>query len=214
MLSIITGRSVVSQAYAELIRQRSIRTGNPWRIACIHLAALCVQARNDLIDVQQSLGIKILPGGKSPRGVALAALFDNHLFNYPYKENIKQSMKQKTSRGVTHLIFLKYDYLILFNYSDIARIERLKDAVLNKSGGKAGPKHKAKTILLGKYGKSKWSGIWEPSKQADGSQSREDWNRTVSSIRVPFKDFLKKELDWVQPPKGAVQHQQQGRDYA
>jgi hypothetical protein len=164
MLSIITGRSVVSQAYAELVREWSIRTGNPWRIARIHLAAICVKARGDLIDVQQSLGIKLLPGGKSLRGVALAALFDNHLFNYPYKEKIKQSVKQQTSRGLTQLIFFKYDYLILFNYSDIARIERLKDAVLNKSGGKARPKHKAKIILLGKYGKPKWSGTWEPTK--------------------------------------------------
>jgi hypothetical protein len=167
-----------------------------------------VKARGDLIDVQQSLGIKMLPGGKTPRGVALAALFENHLFNYPYKEKIKQSAKQQTSRGLTQLTLLKYDYLILFDYSDLARIERLKDAVLNKSGGKAGAKDKAKTILLDKYVKSKWSEIWEPTKQAGGSHSREDWNRTVSNIRVSSKDFLKKELGWVQPLKGAVQHQQ------
>jgi hypothetical protein len=109
-----------------------MRTGNPWLIARIHSAGLRVKARSDLIDVQQSLGIKMLPGGKTPRGVALTALFDNHLFNYPYKEKIKQSVKQQTSRGLTQLTLLRYDYLILFNYSGIARIERLKDAVLNK----------------------------------------------------------------------------------
>jgi hypothetical protein len=147
----------------------------------------------------------MVAGEKAPKDVALAALFDNKFFNYSYKEKIKQSIKQQTSRGLTHSAFLKYDYLVFFNYSDMASMERLKHAVLDKHGDKAVAKGKAEPILLGKYGKSKWSEIWEPSKQKDGSLSRQDWNRTVSNIKISFKGFLKKELAWVQPPKGAVQ---------
>ena len=145
------GRSVVSQAYAELVREWTVRTGNHFPISRIHSAGFHVESRGDLIDMQKSLNFKMIPGGKTPRGVALAALFDNKLFNYPYKEKINQSVQQQTSRGLTRLTFLKYDYLILFNYSDRATIERLKDAVLNKFGERAVAKGKAETIVLGKY---------------------------------------------------------------
>ncbi len=164
-----------------------------------------MESRSDLVDVQKSLKFRMTPGEKAPNEVALAALFDNKFFDYPYKQKIKQSVEQQTSRGLNKSTFSKYDYLIFFNYSSMASIERLRDAVRNQHGDKAVAKGKAETILLGKYAKSKWSEIWDPRKQADGSQSRQDWNRTVADIKLAFKSFLKKELGWVQPPKGAVQ---------
>ncbi len=197
---------MVSQAYASLVREWTVRTQNRWRIAEMHSAGLYVKAQSDIVPVQDSLDLKMHKGGKAPNEVALAALFDNNFFNYAYKEQIKQSAWQHKARGLRRKTFSRYDYIILFNRLDRNVMERLRDATQRQLGKQFVNKDKGKLVLLGEYGKSGNAEIWEPRKEGEEkTQKREDWNRTVANIKLSFKAFLKKELGWVQPSKGANQ---------
>ena len=165
-----------------------------------------MKSRGDIVEEQESIKLPMVEGGKAPSAVALDALFDNKLFNYPYKEKIRLSTNRQRSRGLTKVTFLTYDYIILFNHNDSVRIQKLKATLRKKFGNKAVQKGKGKTILLGEYGTSKYDEIWDPPRADGKTQSREDWNRTVSNIKVSFKGFLKEEMDWIQPSPGAIQN--------
>ena len=191
---------MVSQAYASLIREWTVRTQSRWRISEIHSAGLYVKAVSDIVPVQESLGWKMHKGGKAPNEVALAALFDNKLFNYAYKEQIKHSASQHKARGLRRKTFIRYDYIILFNRFDRNIMEKLRDATHKQLGKDFVNKDKGKLVVLGEYGNSGNAEIWEPRKEGEEkTQKREDWNRTVANIKLSFKGFLKKELGWVQP---------------
>lgn len=172
----------------------------------IHSAGIFVKSRGDIVDVQESLNWRMSWGGKPPKEVALAALFDNGLFNYPYKEKVKQSVSRHTSRGLTHKAFTDYDSIVVFSHQHKTKMERLKEAMRIRRGEQTVNGSKGKLILLGEYGAGKTADIWEPQAEGEAkTQKREDWNRTVGTIKIAFKSFLKKELGWVQPPPGAKQ---------
>jgi len=172
----------------------------------IHSAGIFIKSRGDVVDIQESLDWRMRWGEKTPNEVALAALFDNGLFNYPYKEKVKQSVSRHKSRGLTHKSFTDYDYIIIFSHQHKTKMEQLKAAMHIRQRKQAVNESKGKMILLGEYGAGKSADIWEPRTDGEAkTQKREDWKRTVSTIKVAFKSFLKKELGWVQPPPRAEQ---------
>lgn len=185
--------------YAQLLREWTQRKNTSWRIAQIHSAGLVVKSLSHVVDIQESLRFNISRGGTAPNEVALAALFDKETSMAPQQRKIKESVYQRKFRGLGRAMFTRHDYLIVFNRSDIAAVETLREAVRER-GMKSVEEGKGKTILLGEYGQSKYSKMWEPRTDDEAKpQYRADWDRTVRNIRASFRGFLKKELGWIEP---------------
>jgi hypothetical protein len=184
--------------YAQLLREWTQRKNTTWRIAQMHSAGLIVKSLSQIIAVQESLKLDMSCGGMPPNEVALAALFDKETSMSLQQRKIKESVYQRKSRGLDRAMFTRYDYLIFFNRSDIATVERLRVAMRER--GIKTVEGKGKTILLGEYGPSKYSEIWEPRTDDKANpQYRADWDRTVWNIKASVRGFLKKELGWIEP---------------
>lgn len=194
MADSVQGRSVVAMAYAKLVREWTVRTNNPWHIKTIYSAGIRIQ--DSIADVQESIEIPMMSGNKPPTALALDALFDNRLFNYPYKEQIQKETHEYRLRGLKEGVFRNHDYIFLFNRHDRTRMERLREAMVAKRGAAAVRPNRGKLVLLGEYEDPAKATILDPP------NTREGWNRTMGRIKISFKKFIIKELGWVQPPKG------------
>lgn len=96
-------------------------------------------------------------------------------------------------------MFTRYDCLIFLNHSDIATVERLKGAMRARKIQTV-QQGKGKTILLGGYGPSKYSEIWEHrTNDRANPQHRADWGIAVWNIKASFRGSLKEELRWNGP---------------
>lgn len=195
------GRSLVAQAYAQLVREWTVRTKNPWLVDKIDSAGLLVAAGSATAALQTEMGMHLLDGGKAPVPTALAALFDNDRFNYPYKKDVRQTTESWKSRGLPKDLFTTYDFILLFNTSSAANLERLKTALPQKKGKSATENGMGEIVMLGEYGKSGNKQIWDPP----SPYTKDGWNKVMANIKVSFREFLKKETGWAQPPIGAKQ---------
>jgi hypothetical protein len=113
--------------YAQLLREWTMRKNTTWRVAQMHSAGLVVKSLSQIVTVQESVKLHMFHGGKPPNNVALAALFDKETSMSPQQQKIKGDVYQRKSRGLDRAIFIRYHYLIFFNRSDIATVERLRD---------------------------------------------------------------------------------------
>jgi hypothetical protein len=200
--------SRVGADYVSLLREWTTRTENRWPVRLVHSAGLNVKSRSDCTDVLESMKppLKMLQGSQKPNGTAMAALFDNKLFNYPYKDEIREAALKRTSRGIAQNMFKTYDFILVFTGRDYETVIRIKEALMAKGGQSLVPKRKCRVVHLGSYlgEEGKTVEIIPPAKNKDGTNDRVKFNKTVSLIKMSTKSFLKTELGWVQPPKGAA----------
>ena len=197
--SINESRSIVAQAYTQVVRSWTVRHDpSAWRISHIHSAGIFIKAQSDIINWPDSIDPqKMRPGATLPNQIAIAALFENRLLNSAYKDRIRDNVSQQHSRGLSKDMFSTYDYIFVFLESEVQLLEKLREH-LNAKGSRA------RIVLLGKYTASQFGNneIREPNKANQGNaiQYRGVWNERVSRIRFALKGFLKQELGWVQPP--------------
>ncbi|KAL9623727.1 MAG: hypothetical protein Q9160_001957 [Pyrenula sp. 1 TL-2023] len=223
--------SVVAMAYAYLVREWTTRTGNSWHISSIHSAGLAIRSHNrDMTEIYESLKYPIQDEHRPPKRLALAALFDNKLFDFAYKQPIKEQAEKHQTRCLGINVFSTYDYIFVFNRPNVVKMGRLREAISRKLGTEAAGKEATagKVILLGEYApNAKTAEIWQPryftrDKEGDGKgkegqqgqdihyQKREDWNKVVGKIKISFKGWLHSELGWKQPPSSPENHRLQG----
>lgn len=213
------GRSVAAEAYLNLVREWTVGTGGEWRINLVHSAGFFVRSRGDAADLVENLDyqypsfrLSVAHGNKPPNATALAALFDNNTFGYPFKERVKARTEARRSRGISKTIFKTYDYIVVFTtreFENLARLRRAlaardgKGAVAAGGGGGGGGEDKGRVVYLGDFrhhGVNKTpQEIWNPADDGDRAQ----WNEKVGQIKVATKAFLKREVGWKQPDKGA-----------
>ncbi|KAF2429002.1 hypothetical protein EJ08DRAFT_591503 [Tothia fuscella] len=195
--------SRVAEAYVKLVQEWTVRTHGDWRIKLDHSAGLGVRNGSDCMGALESIkpALTLRPGNDKPNETAMAALFDNKLFNHPYKKVIRDTALTRTSRGVTEKLFKTYDFVLVFSGRDYEAVAKLKQALTEKGGVSLVPKGKCRVIQVGSYlaKNGKPVDIWPARKNADGTHSRETWNSTVSNLKIAIKAFLKSELGWVQP---------------
>ena len=88
------GRSKVAEGYMKLLHDWTLRTNGEWRVKFSHSAGMRLAARSDCADVLKSLPKPILVegGNKTPNEAAMASLFDNKYFDYPWKPAIRAHM--------------------------------------------------------------------------------------------------------------------------
>lgn len=202
-------RSLIAEAYINLLRGWTLGTGGRWMVQVAHSAGFFVRSRSEVADTisgmkvlypSYQLGIK--EGFSPPNPTALAALFDNKLFNYPYKQDTKKSIESRLSRGITKNIFKTYDYVLVFTDREEHNLIRLRQLLINNNGRDAvTANRKGKVMHLGRYLSSDRAlrEIVKPTNEGD----RDQWNAKVDQIKTSVKAFLTRELDWKQPLKGA-----------
>jgi hypothetical protein len=200
--------SRIGEAYVSLLRDWTARTGNQWPVKLDHSAGLNVRNGSDCAELLENLTppLKLKPGNQKPVWTAMAALFDNKLFDYPYKDEIRDTALRRTSRGITEQMFKRYDFVLVFTGRDYETTLRIRQALVNKGGQSLVPRGKCRVVHLGSYlgEDGKTVDIIPPAKEADGTDSRVKYNKTVSLVKMSTKAFLKIELGWEQPSKGTA----------
>jgi hypothetical protein len=189
-----TGRSRVAEAYLKLVGEWTCRTGGDWKIKIMHSAGTNVnRVDGGCLKELQTLGLKMVEGGKPVNYVAMDSLFDNKMFNYPYKQGVKNRVQHRKTIGIPRDLFSKYDYIVVFTLAQQVKLFKLREALikLNASYRAHG---KGQIVLLGDYVKP-GSEIFEAAPET----SREKWNKTTSGLKIACKCFLKQECGWKQP---------------
>ncbi|KAM7210632.1 hypothetical protein V8F06_013989 [Rhypophila decipiens] len=223
-------RSLVAQSIVLLLGGLTEATSNsssvPWRIAKAHSAGFFVSHKSTLTSVISSLSYSYksykmgpFPGNELPNPVALASVFDNKSYPYPFKSTIQTRMTKHRSVGLTEDAFKTYDYIIVFTNREHDNMVRLKDALIQSGKISAREKGgKGRVLHLGTYipqrnGKPKEI-LNVPSKldEATGkrSESRGDWNKKAGEIKTALKAFLKDEMGWVMPCSSNMTTSSQG----
>jgi len=207
------GRSVVAATLAKLLKEWTVGTGGPWRIKDVDSAGFFVKNNSDCIDVIDSLEFSqksykkpMVPGGIKPNEVAVAALFDNKTYDYPFKATVKDALLSRRSKGLRRSIFKDYDFILVFTAREHDNMLALRKALLAKYGKEAAPRGGAKLLHLGRFLSSDGipREIVDPATNKDGSKSRQNWNQKVSQIKTAIKAFLKEETKWTQPDAKAA----------
>ena len=161
-----TGRSKVAEVYVKLVREWTIRTGNPWRIKYAHSAGLLLRNRSDCADLMESLPMPgiLEDGNEPPNPVAMDSLFDNNFFHQfkQTKAEIRKTALSRRSRGVTKALFSQYDYIFLFNRRHAAPLKRLRRTLKDDQGPAATPKGRGEIVVLPEYGQKSLGAIKRP----------------------------------------------------
>ncbi|KAK3391158.1 hypothetical protein B0H63DRAFT_467381 [Podospora didyma] len=209
------GRSVAAEAFTKLLGELTRRANGDWRIAFAHSAGFFVKARGDCTDVIEGLDYSYksfkLPfkdGGASPTKAALAALFDNTAYDYPFKKPIRDEITARKSRGLRRDMFAMYDYILVFTSREHDNIIKLKQALLQKYPDLEIPRGKGRVLHLGTFVAREANGrpreIIVPKKSPGWMETREMWNLQMGVIKTAVKKFLEQELKWKRPDNVAV----------
>ncbi|KAK4040616.1 hypothetical protein C8A01DRAFT_35380 [Parachaetomium inaequale] len=202
-------RSVIAEALLKLLGQLTLKARGDWRIAEVHSAGFFAKRKSECVDVIDGLDYSDktfrLPwrsSSKSPDAMALSAVFDNKWADYPFKEDIRNEITERTSRGMMKNVFSRFDFVFVFTIRDHDNMIKLKDALLKKEGADAAPRCKGRVLQLGTYLAQKRGQVQEilhPLEKKDPKKDREGWNKQVSEIRTALKGFLKQEMKWTPP---------------
>lgn len=210
------GRGVVGEAVMKLIAGWTKGDKGDWRIKTIHSAGLMVRNRSDVVEVVESVKKPLVEGGQHPSFTALAAVFANKNFEYPFKKVLLESMSRKTSIGVKKDIFKTYDLILVFTTRELDNMLKLKTALIEKEGKDAvTAKGKGRVLHLGSY--LTLDGIPREiddpkTKGKDAKVSRDDWNWKVAQIKLAVKEFLKQEMKWKAPAVKAVEKREEKKE--
>ncbi|KAK1765199.1 hypothetical protein QBC33DRAFT_544892 [Phialemonium atrogriseum] len=201
-------RGVVAEALMKLLKEWTLGAGGDWRVKIVHSAGFFVKRGSDVVDTIDSLEfsypsyrLPMAEGNKKPKEVALAALFDNGAYNFPFKKSVQEHIGAHRSRGLQKDVFKKYDYIMVFTGREHDNMIRLRKALVAKEGKGITQKGKGRIVHLGRY--LTLDGIpreiVDAPKDKDGRDSRENWNWKVSQVKIAIKGFLKQEMRWKQP---------------
>lgn len=213
-------RSVVAEGYTKLLREWTVRAGDEWPLKLIHSAGFFVRGGDGggVDDVVQG-GIRYLhpsyklamsdQGGRAPSRPALAALFDNGMFKgYGFKQDVRAQMEARRARGLARTMFKTYDYVAAFTDREYDNLIRLRAALVERDGAQAavGGGGKGRVVHLGSYIRHHYKPGERPQeilvpKDVD---DRAQWNVKVGQLKIAIKCFLKREMGWERPKKGAA----------
>lgn len=205
-MSSILGRSVVAQGYAWLVEEWTRRSNRPWFITTVYSAGYQIRHPQGLSNQQDQLKFDTLQAGRTPDAFAMQSLFDNKLFNYPYKQTVQDRIRSRPSRGIPSNMFRDFDYIFVFIFQHHTEVQKLKQLTRQTLGEAWAPRDKGRIVMLGEYRGAKSCEIFGPRRVNGKEGSLDDWQKCTSNIKVAFKGWLKEELGWQQPPPGAANH--------
>ena len=193
-------RSVVSEAYCKLVRTWTQHYNGVWRIEFAHSAGYCIKSGSDCVDLTSKAVEEMHSGIQPPNKIAMDALFDNNRFQYPSKQFIKHETEAKRSQGITKSLFRTYDYILVFDSQSFETVRKLKEIFKKELGQSIVPEGKGRIVKLGDFRyDSHVTNLWNPATTGDDKADREKWNAALDKIKISFKNWLRKEMDWTEP---------------
>ncbi|KAK3358547.1 hypothetical protein B0T24DRAFT_643787 [Lasiosphaeria ovina] len=210
------GRSVVAEALMKLLGQLTLRGNGSWRISEIHSAGFFTKNQSNCVDViegldysYESFNLGVRERNEAPEAAALAAVFDNNMYEYPFKKTIRDALAGRSTHGLRQDMFRHYDFIIVFTSREHDNVIKLKEA-LHRGGGASLsqlPRGKGRVLHLGAFvardgGRPRE--IVTPPKNPDSAAFRHDWNVKVAQIKTAIKRFLEQEMAWQRPDKKAL----------
>lgn len=204
-------RGVVAEAYMKLLQGWTVGTGGDWRLSIMHSSGFFVSSRGGVTDLVESMDytypsyrLPMKEGHKPPNSTALEALLDNKMFKYPFKQQVRRSIEARRSRGVQKTMFKTYDFVIAFTNREYDNLMRLRKTLIAQEGRHTVTSGgKGRIIHLGTYNHASQKGRPQEILAPKDEGTREEWNARVGQIKTAVKGFLKKEMGWNQPQKGA-----------
>ena len=199
--SLDDGPAVIAAFYTKLVRQWTTRAGNNWPVGLVRSAGVRLPASGAVRSAQKALGIGTSAMvGKRPSSEVTTALFDNTYFNYEYKAKIRDEATAYKAQALEQDC-VTYDYVITFDDTATRELQKVVNH-LGKSGqAKA---MSGKLVPLAKYHSS--PSIREISWRNAQGDTKQRYRTVVNQIKQAFKDFLKQELGWQQPPNEELGH--------
>ncbi|KAJ3480927.1 hypothetical protein NLG97_g7948 [Lecanicillium saksenae] len=204
------GRSVVAAAWVYTLMAFTLQARDPWRIKHCHAAGLFVKGRSDCVDIIESLDYTkksfqkpFKNGGVAPDRIPCTALFSSAPYDHPDKRLLEDKIATWRSRGVRTSIFRDYDYIIVFMNRDHDNMIKLRNALVKQQGQAAAPPGKGKLLMLGAY-LSPPSEIPDAAKNKDGSNNRDNWDKTAAQLKTAIEGFLTEEFQWMAPSSSSA----------
>jgi protein-tyrosine-phosphatase len=191
------GRSKVAEAYCRLLYQETIQNSKQSQLKMnkIDSAGILPTTNASCIQELVDLGEKLIVGDLPPNSSAMKSVFDNKSFDFPYKEDIKKKILRSRSRGLSSVLFSRFDFIVVFTKGHEVKMIKLREILLKKHGSSARSKNKGRIVLLGDYLGGKAGGeIYEAAEN--------NWPKTTATIKLSVKALLKKEMGWIKPKQG------------
>lgn len=204
-------RSIVAEGYVKLLQRWTSGTGGDWKFRLMHSSGLFIRNRGEVTDLVNSMDYSYpsykLPmhdGNKPANATALDALFDNLMFNSPFKQEVKRHIEARRSRGIAKTIFKTYDFVVVFTDREYDNLVRLREALIAREGRQTVTGGgRGRIIHLGSYCHKARKGRPGEILQPKPDATREEWNARVGQIKTAVKGFLKQEMSWKRPEQGA-----------
>jgi len=193
-------RSIIAEAYYNLLRGWTEKHNGTWRIKYTYSAGYRVKWRNDCLDTTKSVVKTMEDGNKPPGKFAVEALFGKLTFNDQFKTVVRQQTEAKRSRGVWKDLFAYFDYIFMFNQASLDTLKALRDAFRAVHGASAVPAGKGKLVHLGSYTiDGKVTDFLDIDPSSSAFTQGERWIKTQAMIKNSFKVWLIKEMGWKNP---------------
>ena len=186
-------RAVIARCYADLLRHWTEESGNVWPLGLVQSAGVRVQDSRNMTVAQKAQYMPTVVPGAHPNKIALNALFDNRAFLSDYKDRIWSDALVHPAQSLPQ-DYPSFDYVIVFDDWIRRDFERVtgyleRQRLISSS--------QTKPINLAHYHAN--SGVRQIDGEGKNRDNRDGWNRSVSQIKVAFKEFLIQELDWKRP---------------
>ena len=178
-----TVRSVMVQAYLELVRVWIANTNKQWLFKEVESAGCSVESKFTKKH-QAQIKTKLQARTKHTNNKALRALSEQNHFQSREKNEIFERLRESKTRGIEAAHFNDFDYILYFDKSTHDLLEKLKSCAERSAPGKP---QRAKLVFL------------------EGTELHEDWDKTVGEVKTAARKWLEQELKWARPVLGIKQ---------
>lgn len=183
-------RSLIAQAYLELVQVWTVNNSGEWLFNRVESAGVQIETKfsRRSLKSQRKLLVK---GGNAPASAALKAILGKEsYFRSEEKDDILARIAHHRSRGIDNWHFRKYEYMLCLDKSVYETLTRLAKCCKKRYGDMPSYANLSKIILLKDI----------KLKDAAANLSADDTSKLVNSIKDSIKSFLDKEYHWKRPP--------------
>ncbi|KAL9119034.1 MAG: hypothetical protein Q9187_004413 [Circinaria calcarea] len=172
-------RSVIAQAYLELVRVWTANTSKQWLFKEVESASCGVVSMfTKKYQAEAQIKTALQPRAKHSNNKALRAHSEQDHFRSEERTEIFRRLLNSTSRGINAVHFNDFDYIIYFDQPTHDLLENLKPYAKNCAAGKP---QRAKLVLF------------------KGAELFEDLDKTIHEVKMATRRWLEHEFKWVRP---------------
>ena len=196
------GRSVIAQAYAQLLTEWSRQASNNWPVEKIDSAGLLLDESKVILELQNIQNWSTRTGIETPKPNVISTAFNSVDVPLPAEQvtRMRKIAAKRHPHGLSTDTFRKYDYIFVFSFKAEDRLVKLKEAVRDRFGQERVASDRGRIVCLGEYIKScDLREILDPDENPTDDSPRKMWRKTAKLVRESFTEWLREEMDWNAP---------------